>query len=420
MVKKKLFLAFVVFSLVFSNVLTGQNRITEKNIKFIEYPDFPEAHSSWCSIGYNPKYNTVHAGITNHKDKVALYEYNASKDEIKLDGFINDMVNLRDFQWQGKIHSKIVFDHNGMMYFSTDGGESRQEYLMNHPHGYGGGFFMKWNPDNRLLTNLGMGMRNESVKDLDIDPEAGILYGISYPQGLFFVYNFAENELINLGRLASTHIPRHIFTDQWQNCYYVDWRQRLVKYEKSRKEFVFAKESLPAFPGTPGSKIVTGICSYAKDKANGIIYLTTYGGKVLAFKPSKEGIGQVTDLGGLLNTESGKEWVPYAYNLNIGNNGKLYYFLGGHGYFTKPNTSVFVEFDPHTGKNEILYEFHISEMEEATGFDVKDKEGNIYFLGRRRTSRGDAQGVKEDPNDPSTQGNRPFLIKFNPEKEVIR
>ena len=419
MVKKKLFLAFVVFSLVFSNVLTGQNRITEKNIKFIEYPDFPEAHSSWCSIGYNPKYNTVHAGITNHKDKVALYEYNASKDEIKLDGFINDMVNLRDFQWQGKIHSKIVFDHNGMMYFSTDGGESRQEYLMNHPHGYGGGFFMKWNPDNRLLTNLGMGMRNESVKDLDIDPEAGILYGISYPQGLFFVYNFAENELINLGRLASQQIPRVMFTDQWHNCYYVDWRQRLVKYEKSRKELIFAKESLPAFPGTPGHKIVTGITAFAKDNVNGVIYLITYGAKVLAFKPSKEGIGQVTDLGGVIDTDSGEEWGPYVPNLNIGNNGKLYYFVGGHGNYVKENTSVLVEFDPHTGKKNILYEFHTSKMDEATGSNIKDSEGNIYFLGRRST-RGATQSVQEDPNDPSTQGNRPFLIKFNPEKEVIR
>ena len=206
---KKILLIFVIFSVLFSsNVLIGQNRITEKNIKFIEYPDFPDAHSQWRSIGYNPKYNTVHVGVTNHKDNVALYEYNVSKDEIKLDGFIRDMVNLRDFQWQGKIHSKIAVDHNGVMYFSTDGGESREEYLMNHPHGYGGGFFMKWDPGNRLLTNLGMGLRYESVKDMDIDPEAGILYGITYPQGHFLVYNFAENELINLGRLASQQIPK--------------------------------------------------------------------------------------------------------------------------------------------------------------------------------------------------------------------
>ena len=154
---KKIFLVFVIFSSLFTNsVVTGQNRVTEKNIKFIEYPNFPEAHSAWGSIGYNPTYNTVHVGITNHKDNVALYEYNVSKDEIKLDGFISDMANLRDFQWQGKIHSRIVVDHDGVIYFSTDGGETRELYLMNHPHGYGGGFFMKWDPDKQLLTNLGI------------------------------------------------------------------------------------------------------------------------------------------------------------------------------------------------------------------------------------------------------------------------
>lgn len=415
---KVIIICMIFLQLLSNNILFGQNIITEKNIKFIEYPDFPEAHSTWGSIGYNPKYNTVHIGVTNHKDNVALYEYNVSKDEMKLDGFIKDLGYLRDFQWQGKIHSKIVVDRDGVIYFSTDGGESRQEYLMNHPHGYFGGFFMKWNPATRQFTNLGMGLRYESIKDLDIDPETGILYGITYPQGHFLLYNPAENNIIDMGRLASTHIPRVLFTDQWGNCYYVDWRQRLVKYEKSSKELIFAKESLPAFQGTPGSKIVTGITAYAKDNVNGIIYIITYGAKILSFKPSKEGIGQVTDLGGVIDTETGKEWGPYVPNLNIGNNGKLYYIIGGHGNFVKENTTVFVEFDPHSGIKKILYEFNANKLNEATGSDTKDKEGNIYFLGRRiDASKPNAQ---EDSSNPETQGNRPFLIKFNPEKEVIR
>ncbi len=36
------------------------------------------------------------------------------------------------------------------MYFTTDGGESREEYFMNHPDGYSGGFFMKWNPGTKV------------------------------------------------------------------------------------------------------------------------------------------------------------------------------------------------------------------------------------------------------------------------------
>ena len=33
--------------------------ISERNINFINYPDFPEAHSTWGSIGYNPANNKV-------------------------------------------------------------------------------------------------------------------------------------------------------------------------------------------------------------------------------------------------------------------------------------------------------------------------------------------------------------------------
>lgn len=215
------------FTITLNTEVIGQEqKITQKNITFIEYPDYPEAHSTWGSIGYNPKYNTVHIGVTNHRDNVALYEYHVAHDTMKLNGFIRDMAHLRPFQWQGKIHSKLIAAPDGSMYFSTDGGESREEYLMNHPHGYGGGFFMKWEPGTGQLDNLGMGLPYESIKDVEIDAQTGILYGITYPQAHFLVYDPAKNDLRDLGRLASSHVPRILFSDWWGNCYYVDWRQR--------------------------------------------------------------------------------------------------------------------------------------------------------------------------------------------------
>ena len=378
---------------------------TEKNVAFIEYPDFPEAHSTWGSIGYNAASNTVHIGVTNHRNNIGLYTFDPVQNTMKLNGFIGDMAHLRTFQWQGKIHSKIVASPDGSIYFSTDGGESREEYLMEHPQGYGGGYFMKWDPKTGSLQNLGTGMPYESIKDIDIDPKTGLLYGITYPQAHFLVYNPAKNQLRDLGRLASSHVPRVLFTDWWGNCYYVDWRQRLVKYETERDTLVFARESLPAFPGTPGSKIITGITAYAKDPAKGIIYLITYGAKLIAFYPEKDGIGRVKDLGGVIETGEAEAWAPYVPNLNIGNNGKLYYIIGGHGNYVLKDKTVLVEFDPATGKKSILREYPITAMTEATGSDIRDKDGNLYFAGRR---------------NPAGQGDSttPFLIKFNPEKEI--
>jgi len=386
-------------------VYAQKSAITEKNVTFIEYPDFPEAHSTWGSIGYNAASNTVHIGVTNHRNKIGLFTFDPVQNEMKLNGFIGDMANLRNFQWQGKIHSKIVASPDGSIYFSTDGGESREEYLMEHPQGYGGGFFMKWNPKTGGLQNLGMGLPYESIKDIDSDPKTGMLYGITYPQAHFLVYDPVKNHMRDLGRLASSHVPRVLFTDWWGNCYYVDWRQRLVKYEKYQDSLVFARESLPTFPGTPGSKIITGITAFAKDEARGIIYLITYGAKLIAFYPKKDGIGKVKDLGGVIETGKADAWGPYVPNLNIGRNGRLYYIIGGHDNYVVKDKTVLVEFDPVSGKKTILREYPLTAVTEATGCDVRDKEGNLYFAARR---------------NPSGEGDSttPFMIKFNPEKEI--
>ncbi|SKB70671.1 hypothetical protein [Dyadobacter psychrophilus] len=383
-----------------------KSAISEKNVAFIEYPDFPEAHSTWGSIGYNAASNTVHIGVTNHRDNIGLFTYDPSQNAMKLNGFIRDMANLRSYQWQGKIHSKIVSAPDGSIYFTTDGGESREEYLMEHPQGYAGGFFMKWDSKTGL-KNLGIGMQFESIKDIDIDPKTGMLYAITYPQAHFLVYNTEKNQLRDLGRLASSHVPRILFTDWWGNCYYVDWRQRLVKYEKDSDSLVFARESLPAFPGTPGSKIITGVTAFAKDEAKGVIYLITYGAKLIAFYPEKDGIGKVKDLGGVIETGHADAWGPYVPNLNIGKNGKLYYIIGGHDNYVVKDKTVLVEYDPASGKKTILQEYPITAVTEATGCDVRDKDGNIYFAARR---------------NPKSEGDftTPFMIKFNPEKEISK
>ncbi len=407
--------SFILFWLL-TQTATAQDSITQSNIRFIKYHGFDEGSSAWDDIGYNPTDNTVYVGITDHRDKVALYIYNASTDSVALKGFVSDLAKLRPYQWQAKIHSKFVAGSNGDMYFATDGGESREEYLMENPKGYAGGFMMKWSPTEEKLTNLGVGLQYESIKDIDIDIATGKIYTISYPQVHFLVYDPANNRLTDHGRLGSGHVPRMIFTDKWGNCYYVDWRQRLVKYEKSINKLIFAEKSLPAFPGTPGEHIITGITAFAKDNRNGVIYFITYGAKVIAFYPQEKGIGRVEDLGGVIDVAGKEKWNYYVPNLNVGNNGKLYYIIGGHGIYAKKGQSLFVEFDPKIKIPRVLFEYPVSELVEATGCDTKDKDGNMYFAGKKNAPR-DAvkRGNLAELGDQPTI---PFLVKFNPNKKV--
>lgn len=400
-----------------SDEITNNDQITDLSYRFVEYPDFSNSHSTWGDIGYNSKYNRIYIGVTNHADSVGLYEYDIADDKMQLKGFIGKMANLRSFQWQGKIHSKIVTGPDDMVYFATDGGESREEYLMDHPHGYAGGYIMRWDPENEILTNLGNLLQYESIKDIETDGDSHNIYAVTYPQVHFIIYNPEENTLRDLGRLGSSHVPRVIFTDKWFNCYYVDWRQRLVMYDKSAGELVFDKESLPAFPGTPGSKIITGITAYAKDEAQNIIYLITYGAKIIAFYPTESGIGPKEDLGGVLPGElTRNNWDPYCPNLALGRNGKLYYIVGGHGNFSKENKTLFMEFDPKTKIHKKLFEFETTVIAEVTGSDVTDRNGNIYFAGRKEIP--DTSSKTKGEGGGRGTISKPFMIIFNPEKNL--
>jgi hypothetical protein len=386
-------------------------QITEKNIRFVNYPDFPDAHSTWGSIGYSSVHNKVFIGVTNHRDKVGLFEYDVQSGIMRLCGFVPELAHLRDYQWQGKIHSQIVEGPLGEMYFATDGGESREEYLMEHPHGYSGGFLMKWDPSQNRLTNLGNGLQYESIKDLAVDRKTGRITAVSYPQVHFLTYDPKTNELRDLGRLGSDHVPRVIFSDRWDNVYYLDWRQRLVKYEPQSGKLLFARDSLPAFPGTPGLYIITGVTAYASNAARDIIYLVTYGAKMLAFHPQQEGIGKIEDLGGIFDSQKSPPWKYYCPNLALGANGKLYYYLGGHGmYVAQGDKVVLMEFDPQQRTKRIVLTFPMDVINEVTGSDVKDKDGNLYFAGRR-----DQRGAEQRGESGAS---RPFMIILNPGRAI--
>jgi len=384
--------------------------ITERNIRYVEYPGFPEAHSTWRSIGYSSTMRKVYVAVTDHRGKIGFYEYDVAVGVMRLNGFIHELAHLRPWQWQGKVHSEIIEGTDGCMYFSTDGGESREEFLMDSPHGYAGGFFFKWDPVQGRLINLGSGLRHESIKDIALDRVGGLIYGVSYPQVHFLVYDPQANVFRDLGRLGSDHVPRCVFSDQWGNGYYVDWRQRLVKYERDTGRLLFSADSLPAFPGTTASRLITGVPTWASDRARGVIYLITYGNMLVAFRPQRRGIGTFQALGPTFDMALPPQ--GYSPNSAFGANGKLYYFIGGHGQYVVRDTTLLMEFDPETGIRRDVLRFPIDRVSEVTGCDVKDEDGNLYFAARRYSAQAETIG--------ESGASRPFLLIFNPEKKFDR
>lgn len=386
-------------------------KITRANFAFIHYPAFADQHSTWRDLGYDAANNRVYIAVTNHRDNQGWYAYDVAGNKMRLLGFVRDLTGLRQYQWQGKVHTKIAQGPQANMYFGTDGGESRQEYLMNHPHGYQGGFFMRWRPaagKMRKISKVPAGLRYESVKDVCVDKQTGVVYGITYPQVHFLKYTPAANEMEDLGRLGSAHVPRTMFMDRWGNVYYMDWRQRLVKYDRGLKRFFFAKQGIPRFPGQPGSTTVTGIMAYAKDTAHHVIYFSVYNGMLAAIHPRKTGMGRIAHLGRLVPEKyydpGIAPWRALTPDMAVGKNGKVYYFVGSEGRYVQQGKCLFMAYDPTTGAKRVVYIFPTSEIAVVSGSNTTDREGNMYFVAFRH---GKAEGK-----------NVPFLIKFNPEKKL--
>jgi hypothetical protein len=132
---------------------------------------------------------------------------------------------------------------------------------------------------------------------------------------------------------------------------------------------------------------------------------------MLAFHPREEGIGRVEDLGGIFDSPQAPPWKYYCPNLARGANGRLYYFLGGHGmYAVQGERIVLMEFDPVPRTKHVVLTFPMSEISEVTGSDVKDPRGNLYFAGRREDREAEKRG--------ESGASRPFMIIFNPERAL--
>ena len=385
--------------------------ISPGNLKFVEYPGFDEKHSTWGSIGYSAKYDKVIIGVCNHINKVAIYEYDCAKGTMSLRNWVAKGGHLQPFQWQAKIHTPIVENKkDGWMYFGTDAGESKAEYYMDHPDGYVGGFFMRYNPKTFELEALGQGLKQQSLKELQIDQIRQRLYGIAYPSAHFLIKDLKSDSLYDKGGLNKGHVSRVLFTDDWGNAYYNDIRGHLVKYQADADSFIFALDSLPHYPTTEGWIIRTGMRAWARDKDT--YFIMTHWGRLLSFITQEKGLGPVGNIGDLWEDPSrsvDSVISAGAPNLACGANHKLYYWVGGHGHYLLPDTAVFIECDPKTKNKTILYKFPIKTVMECTGSQIVDKRGNIYFAARRNA------GTRSYGESGTSE---PFLIIFNPQKEL--
>ncbi|MFH0918918.1 MAG: hypothetical protein V1913_01035 [Fibrobacterota bacterium] len=394
---------------------SGAPAISRANIRYVEYPDMANPHSSWGGICYSSASNKVIVTVCNHTDQIGLFEWDCEKKAIARRGWVAQGGHLQGFQWQGKVHSQVVENlKDGWLYFGTDGGESREENYMDHPNGYFGGFFMKYNPKTFELINLGNGRRYESIKEVGIDPVRQRVYGITYPADHLIIKDLATDSLYDKGCINKAHVGRTLFTDDWGNAYYTDMRGTLIKYEAAADSLIWADQPLARDTGVvEGWVLRSGNRAWARFQKTNEYYFTTSWSRIFKITVQEKGVGPIEDMGYILNPTKDLELKTIMStncpNLYCHPNHKLYMWAGGHNSGMKKNITSLIEVDPIAKTKKIVYDCPWTEMEEATGSQCVDKDGNIYFAARRHV---------DDAAHGESGSSRAILVVFNPEKEI--
>jgi len=391
--------------------------ITKANIRYVAYPDMAKPHSSWGGIRYSTVANKVIVTVCDHTSQIGVFDWDCASKALTRRAWIDKSGHLQGFQWQGKVHSQVVENlKDGWLYFGTDGGEGREENYMDHPNGYFGGYFMKYNPKTFEIINLGNGRRYESIKEVGFDQVRQRIYGITYPSNHFIIKDLATDSLIDKGSINKAYVGRTLFTDDWGNAYYIDARGCLMKYEASADSFLWADKPLPRDTAlVEGWVVRSGLRAWARFQKTNEYYFMTAWSSIHKITVQEKGIGLIEDMGYMLNPAKGIE-LKTIINANCPNlvchpNHKLYMWVGGHEKTLKKDSTALIEFDPAKKTKTVVYECPWTELEEATGSQVVDRDGNIYYAARYHI-KGAGHG--------ESGSSRAVLAIFNPEKEISK
>jgi hypothetical protein len=293
------------------------------------------------------------------------------------DPAINKVRHLGKIAGQEGIHHALVEDKNGSIYLGTGrnmfeeitlsrGGIGQEERIdktlwddiKSHFNEYPGGHLYRYvpalsNPKVKLpdmpceIEDLGIPVARNSIYALTINPDAGEIYGITYPDGHFFVYAIDSKKITDLGALDDEivfHGPER------------DWRSlpRALICDLSGKVFFSGTGGLICYYDPSPGKIVTttakipgdyyylqffedyAVVDYFARDPKGLIYGGTSDGYLFSLDPSCMKL-----------TNHGKMRASRRLRcLSVGLDGKIY-MMAGERSSSRP--CQFYRYDPLTG-----------------------------------------------------------------------
>ncbi len=381
------------------------------DLRDLGYPDVNEipANSNAITSLITTYDGKIYGGTTGEEAYIFLF-----------DPSINKVRQLGKIPGQESIHHAMVEGKDSLIYFGTGrdmfreiplskGGidekdpidKSLWEDILNYYKDYEGGHLYRYNPkkSNRKVKlpdmpgefeDLGIPLAHNSIYALAINPDISEIYGITYPDGHFFIYDVKARKFNDLGTID----PKIVFHGPERY-----WRSlsRALVCDDSGRVFMSGTDGVIKYYSPVSRNILTtdlkipgdyyyiqfyqdyAVTEYFAKAPSGLIYGGTSDGYIFSLDPYKLN---------LINY--GKVRASRRLRcLTVGNDGKVY-FMAGERSSSRP--CQLYRFDPTSGGFEDLglliadrspyYYWRGQQFDSMT----TGKDGTIYFGESERRS----------------------------------
>ena len=136
-----------------------------------------------------------------------MYSFDPNTNSTEHLGDLTEICGEKDMKVvaQGKSHVNFV-EMDGKLYFATHlgyysiiDGMEKTGLPTGDYKAYRGGHLLSYDLTTKKFEDLGIGPNKEGIITMNMDPVRGIIYGLSWPTGIFFRYDVASKKMDDLG-----------------------------------------------------------------------------------------------------------------------------------------------------------------------------------------------------------------------------
>jgi hypothetical protein len=295
----------------------------------------------------------------------------------------------------GKVHYCLLPSEDGMLYAAThctcppigDFVWRPWHTWSDSNKRFSGSKIFGYNPGTGEILFTDDLVPRQSTRCMALNQERQLIYGITYPQDHFFVYDIAARHVKDYGRIGSFN-PQCIFLDRAGNGYTTNDYGFLVRFNVEAERLEELEVQIPPPSFRNGFHTVPYDAVASPDGR--VIYGVTWDFDVRLFRyfPEEGSQGRIEDLGKPYGPERSTWWDikdDHTGGLVFGLDGYLYLAMNLAGLDHK---SHLIKIDPDSLSKEDLGPIHDEDIyPDHICRAARDYEGNLYFadVGMRPT-----------------------------------